>query len=94
MVVFRFGQIVRVPEVVYITYNMGTWDCLIYMPVALGLEDYIRQIPHAHVMYMYTYIHIHSETYIMNSPLGNWSYFQGYLLQNKAMLLIKLAFQQ
>ena len=69
MVVFRFGHIVRVPEVVYITYNMGTWDCLIYMRAALGLGDYIRQIPHAHIItitYMYTYIDIYSEIYVYN----------------------------
>ena len=53
IVSFRFGQIFRVPEVVCISYNMGTWDLPdIYAhslePAASGLGIYIMQILCAH----------------------------------------------
>ena len=43
---------IRVPEVLYTTYSMGTWDLPDIYANALGpgLCIHIRQIPHAHVI--------------------------------------------
>ena len=39
----------RVPEVVYTTYNMGTWDLPDIYACTRG-PQYIRQIPRTHVI--------------------------------------------